>query len=198
MNMVVDLKNAFGEVNHHLLVETLKLYHIPDNVITRHHYRLYIPIMIFRFSRTHSWLHRLDFIETFYKVTAYLRYFLISSYTAWKTIFPNPWNIIKNSKIPRKYKLSINFLDKKNTIFPTSEKFKTRTFSYSKNMVFHAEKSIILHQLFESKEDRISHLWEVQNNNFPIIWTFPFVQSSCFCNNSFFFFHRNLCFFWPF
>ena len=31
---LLDLKNAFGEVNHHLLIETLKLYHITDNVIT--------------------------------------------------------------------------------------------------------------------------------------------------------------------
>ena len=42
------------------------------------------------------------------------------------------------------------------------------------------------HQLFRSKEDRISHLRKVQNKNFPIIWTFPFVQNSCFCNNFFF------------
>ena len=34
-------------------------------------------------------------------------------------------------------------------------------------MVFHAEENIILHQHFESKEDRISHLRKVQNKNFP-------------------------------
>ena len=90
---------------------------------------------------------------------------------------------MKSSKIPRKYQLSINFLDKKKTVFPISEKFKTKTFPFSKNMVFHAEENIILHRLFESKEDRIYHLWKVQNRNFPTIWTFPFVQNSCFCNN---------------
>ena len=93
--------------------------------------------------------------------------FLISN-TARKTIFPKSWNIMKSSKIPRKYQLSINFLDKKKTVFPISEKFKTRTFWYSKNMVFYAEENIILHQLFESKEDRISHLQKPQNKNFSI------------------------------
>ena len=53
-------------------------------------------------------------------------------------------------------------------------------------MAFHAKENIILNQLFESKEDGISHLWKVQNKNFPIIRTFPFVQNSCFCNNFFF------------
>ena len=31
---LLDLKNAFGEVNHNLLVQTLKIHHVPDNVIT--------------------------------------------------------------------------------------------------------------------------------------------------------------------
>ena len=35
-------------------------------------------------------------------------------------------------------------------------------------MVFHAEENIILHQLFESKEDHISHIQKVQNKNFSI------------------------------
>ena len=74
-----------------------------------------------------------------------------------KTIFPKSWNIMKSSKIPRKYQL-----------FPISEKFKTRTFPYSKNMVFHAEENIILHQLFEPKDDPISHLRKVQNKNFSL------------------------------
>ena len=116
--------------------------------------------------------------------------YLLTLFTARKTIFPKSWSIMKSSKIPRKYQLSIKLLDQKMTVFPISEKFKTRTFPYSENMVFHAEENIILHQLFESKEDRISHLWKVQNNNFPIIWTFPFVQSSCFCNTSFFFIRK--------
>ena len=76
---------------------------------------------------------------------------------------------MKSPKISRKYQYSINFLDKKKTVFPISEKFKARTFPYSKNMVFHAEENIILHQLFESKEDRISHLRKFQNKIFPII-----------------------------
>ena len=91
----------------------------------------------------------------------------------------------------------INFLNKKKTVFPISEKFKTRTFRFSEDVVFHAKENIILHQFFESKEDRISHLRKVQNKDFSIIWTFPFVENSCFSNN-FFFFHINLWFFWPF
>ena len=74
---LLDLKNAFGEVNHQLLIDTVKLHHVPDDVIS-----LIFPpspIMIFQFSRTHSWLHRLEFIEVFYKMTAYLPYFLILS-----------------------------------------------------------------------------------------------------------------------
>ena len=35
-------------------------------------------------------------------------------------------------------------------------------------MVFHAEENIILHQLFESKEDRIFHLQKVQNKDFSV------------------------------
>ena len=31
---LLDLKNAFGEVSHNLLVETLKIHHVPDNIIT--------------------------------------------------------------------------------------------------------------------------------------------------------------------
>ena len=31
---LLDLKNAFGEVNHNLLVEALKIHHVPDNIIT--------------------------------------------------------------------------------------------------------------------------------------------------------------------
>ena len=93
---------------------------------------------------------------------------------------------MKSSKMPRKYQLSINFLDQKKTVFPISEKFKIKTFPYSENMIFHVEENIILQQLFESKEDRISHLRKVQNVNFPIIWTFPFMQNLCFCYNFFF------------
>ena len=43
----------------------------------------------------------------------------------------------------------INFLNQKNTVFSISERFKTRIFPYSENMVFHAKENIILHQLFE-------------------------------------------------
>ena len=89
----------------------------------------------------------------------------------------------------KKYQENINFPSSfyiKKTVFPISEKFKTRTFPCSENIVFHAKENIILHQLFESKGDCIYYLRKVQNKNFPIIWTFPFVQNSCFCNNFFF------------
>ena len=75
---------------------------------------------------------------------------------------------MKSSRIPRKYQLSINFLDQNKTVFPIPEKFKTRTFPYSKNIPFSAEENVILHQLFESKEDRTSHLRKVQTKNFSI------------------------------
>ena len=61
-------------------------------------------------------------------------------------------------------------------------KVQNKNFSIFKK---HGEENMILHQLFEAKEDRISHLRKVQNKNFPTTWTFPFVQSSCFCNNLF-------------
>ena len=75
---------------------------------------------------------------------------------------------MKSSKIPRKFQLSINFLDQKRPSF-LSLKSPKQELSILKSMVFHAEENIILHQLFESKEDRISHLRKVQNKNFPII-----------------------------
>ena len=37
---------------------------------------------------------------------------------------------------PSKYHLSINFLAQKKTVYPISEKFKTRTFQYSVNIIF--------------------------------------------------------------
>ena len=68
----------------------------------------------------------------------------------------------------------INFLNQKKTVYPISEKFKTRTFPYSENMVFYAEENIILHQLFESKEGRIFHLRKVQNKNFSVFRNMAF------------------------
>ena len=52
----------------------------------------------------------------------------VATFTAQKTIFSRPCNIMKSSKRPSKYHLSINFLSSKKTAFPTSKKFKTRTF----------------------------------------------------------------------
>ena len=89
-------------------------------------------------------------------------------FTAPKTIFSKSWNIMKSSKIPIRYQLCITFLDQEKTVFPISEKFKTRTIPHSKSMVFHVEENIILHQLFKSKEDRIFHLRKLQNKNFSV------------------------------
>ena len=50
------------------------------------------------------------------------------NYTAGKTIFLKSWNIMEKSNRPSKYHLSINFLAEKNTIFPITERVKTRTF----------------------------------------------------------------------
>ena len=47
--------------------------------------------------------------------------------TGRKSTFPKSWNIMENSKAPSKYHLSITFLAQKKTVFPISEKFKTRT-----------------------------------------------------------------------
>ena len=55
----------------------------------------------------------------------------------------------------------INLLNQKKNVFLISEKFKIRTFLYSENMVFYAKENIILHQLFESKEECTSHLQKV-------------------------------------
>ena len=49
------------------------------------------------------------------------------SITSRKTIFPRSLNIIESSKRPCKYHLSNNFLAEKKTVFPITEKFKTRT-----------------------------------------------------------------------
>ena len=53
--------------------------------------------------------------------------YLITECIARKTIRPKSWNIIESSKGPSKYHLSINFLAQKKTVYPTSERFKTRT-----------------------------------------------------------------------
>ena len=60
----------------------------------------------------------------------------LSCSTARKTIIPRSWNIIESSKRPCKYHLSINFLTEKKTLFPIPEKFKTRTFQWSVNIIF--------------------------------------------------------------
>ena len=75
-----------------------------------------------------------------------------------------------NEKLKNTKKISTfhQLFRSKKTVFPISEKFKTRSFPYSKNMVFHAEENIILHQLFESKENHISHLRKFQNNSFSV------------------------------
>ena len=50
--ILLDLKNAFDEVNHNLLIKTLNfiIYQTTSSPL----YRPYIPIMTFQFSRTHS------------------------------------------------------------------------------------------------------------------------------------------------
>ena len=77
---LLDLKNAFCEVNHQLLIETLKLHHVPDNVITLT-LSLYsdydILVLTDSFMTSPIRVH----IEVFYKVTAYLTFFLILSKT---------------------------------------------------------------------------------------------------------------------
>ena len=77
---LLDLKNAFCEVNHQLLIETLKIHHVPDNVITLT-LSLYsdydILVLTDSFMTSPIRVH----IEVFYKVTAYLTFFLILSKT---------------------------------------------------------------------------------------------------------------------
>ena len=50
------------------------------------------------------------------------------TYTARKTIFPKPWNIMESSKRPSKYHLSINFLAEKKDHISHTEKCKATTF----------------------------------------------------------------------
>ena len=60
----------------------------------------------------------------------------LASIPAQKTIFPKSWNIMESLKRPSKYHLFINFLAEKVTVLPISEKFKTRTFQQSLNVIF--------------------------------------------------------------
>ena len=82
-------------------------------------------------------------------------------YTARKTIFPKSWNIKKTSKRPRKNYLSINFLAEKKTVFPITEKFETKLFSYQQILYFHL--------LFDSKKDLIFHLRKIRNKKILVI-----------------------------
>ena len=54
--------------------------------------------------------------------TWHILYQRYEKYTAWKTLFPKSWNIMKSSKVPRKYQLSINLLDKKKDLSLKSSK----------------------------------------------------------------------------
>ena len=45
----------------------------------------------------------------------HILYQTYEKHTARKTIFPKSWNIMKSSKVPRKYQLSIKLLDTKKT-----------------------------------------------------------------------------------
>ena len=94
---------------------------------------------------------------------------LVIMETASTTIFSKSCNFMKSSKIVSKYHLSIKFLCSKKTVFSISDKLKTRGFQESLNMVFHANKNIILHHLCGSKKDRIPHLQKVQNKNFSVL-----------------------------
>ena len=68
---------------------------------------------------------------------------------------------MESSKRPSKFHLSINLLADKKAVFPITEKFKTRTFQESVN--------IILASTFWLKKDRISHHRKVQNMSFSVI-----------------------------
>ena len=47
-------------------------------------------------------------------------------------------------------------------------------------MVFHVKENIILHQLFESKEDHISHLQKVKNKELSLNMNFFFGEKFVF------------------
>ena len=68
---------------------------------------------------------------------------------------------MESSNRPSKDNRFINFMAQKKTVFPITEKSKTRTFQQLVNTIFH--------QLFGSKKDRISHLGKVQNMKFSVI-----------------------------
>ena len=78
---------------------------------------------------------------------------------------------MKISKIPRKYQLSINLLDKKKTVFPISEKFKTGTFPYSKETWLSMLKKISSYIIFLNQKKTVfpTISKKSKNKNFPII-----------------------------
>ena len=97
--------------------------------------------------------------SSFFKIS---RQFLLE-YTAPKTISPRSWNITENSKMLNKYHISINFLGQKKTVFPISEKFKTKAFPYSVNMVFHAKK--IQRNLYKADNLSSEHLLKTDSHS---------------------------------
>ena len=54
--------------------------------------------------------------------------FFLDAFTARKTIYPKSWNFMKSSKRPRKYQLSVNFLDKKRPYFLSLKSSKQELF----------------------------------------------------------------------
>ena len=53
-------------------------------------------------------------------------------HVAQRAMFPEPWNIMKSSKISRKYQLSTNFLDKKKPFFLSLKCLKQKLFRIQK------------------------------------------------------------------
>ena len=123
--------------------------------------------------------------------------------TARRIIFHKSWNIMENSETPNTYHFSINALAQRKTMLSISEKFKTRTFQWSVNMEFHAKENVILLFLRTerstscAKKDLLllheilnmtfSFIQKIHSMNFSFLinMNFPFIQSSCFCNNFF-------------
>ena len=60
---------------------------------------------------------------------------IITNITSRKTMFPKSWNIIKSSKRPSKYHLSINFLAEKKTVISLDQNVQNK--NYSVNSKYH-------------------------------------------------------------
>ena len=76
---------------------------------------------------------------------------------------------MESSKRATKYYLYINFLAKKETVFPITEKLKMKNLPVSQNKNFSVTRKYHLSINFFPQKDRIFHPRKVQNKNISVI-----------------------------